>query len=113
MDKDIKPIIELKGYENGINIAEYVNENIYMFGGEHIEATLKLEDDRAVSYVIDWFGRNARVYQKEGTLLADVKTNEMALVYWSLQYGEVVEVLSPDSTREKIKEIITKMYKKY
>ena len=87
VDKDIKPIIELKGYENGINIAEYVNENIYMFGGEHIEATLKLEDDRAVSYVIDWFGRNARVYQKEGTLLADVKTNEMALVYWSLQYG--------------------------
>lgn len=113
IDSDIKPITEIKGYDKGIDIAKYVNENIYMFGGEHIEALLKIENEKAVSYVYEWFGKNARVYEKNSTIFADVKTNEMALVYWALQYGESVEVISPDSTRQKIKDIITKMYKKY
>ena len=113
LEQGIKPITSLKGCEGGVDIAKYVNENIYMFGGEHIEATLKLENENAVSYVADWFGKNARFFQKDGELYAEAKTNEMALVYWALKYGEVVEVISPESTRQKIKDIITKMYKKY
>ena len=113
VDKDIKRINEVKGYEKGINIAEYVNENIYMFGGAHVDACLRLEDEKAVNYVIDWFGKNAKIYSKNNILYADIKTNEQALIYWAMQYGEVVEIISPLSTREKMKEIINKMYKKY
>lgn len=113
VDKDIKPIKEIKGCEKGIDIASYANENIYMFGGEHVDACLKLQDQNAVNYVVDWFGRNARIYKKDNVFYTDVKANEQALIYWALQYGEVVEVLEPMSTRDKIKEIVNKLVKKY
>ena len=61
----------------------------------------------------DWFGKNASVYQKNGEIFADVKANEKAIVYWCLQYGEHVELLSPQPIREKIKSAIGNMAKRY
>ena len=53
------------------------------------------------------------LYEKEGTVFADIKANETSLVYWCLQYGENLDLLSPKETRDKIKGIIKQMCKRY
>ena len=113
LEKDAKPIEKVKGFENGLDIAKYANENIYMFSAETIDVVLKLSDEYAVGILTDWFGKNARIYQQNGEIFADVKANKKAIVYWALQYGEHFELLSPTQTREKIKSAIDNLKKKY
>ena len=113
LETDAKPITKVKGFENGLNISKYANENIYMFSADSVNATLKLYDEYTVSIILDWFGKNASVYQKNGELFADVKANDKAIVYWCLQYGEHVELLSPQVVRDKIKAAIDNMAKRY
>ena len=113
LETDSKPITKVKGFENGFDVAKYANENLYMFSADSVSATLKLYDEYAVSIIADWFGKNASIYQKNGAFFADVKANEKAIVYWCLQYGEHVELLSPQQIRDKIKLQIEKLKDKY
>lgn len=113
LETEAKPITKVRGFENGLDIAKYANENIYMFSADTVSATLKLYDEYAIGIVTDWFGKNASVYQKGGELFADVKSNEKAIVYWCLQYGDHIELLSPTETRDKIKTEIEKLRNKY
>jgi predicted DNA-binding transcriptional regulator YafY len=113
LDKPAKPISQIKGFEKGLDIAKYANENIYMFSADSVNATLKLLDEYTVSILADWFGSNVSIYLKNGELFADVKANEKAIVYWCLQYGEHVELVSPKPIREQIKSAIETMAKRY
>ncbi|MBE5738955.1 MAG: WYL domain-containing protein [Clostridiales bacterium] len=113
LDTDIKPITKLKDCENGLDKAKFINENIYMFNNQTVSAVIKVGDEYAVNYIVDWFGKDARLYSKDGDILASVRVNEQALIYWCLQYGESVELVSPETTREKIKDIVKILYKKY
>lgn len=113
LDSDIKPITAVKGYEKGIDIAKYTNEHIYAFGKETVSATLRLSGEQSVGYIVDWFGKSARIYKENDILYADVESNEQALIYWCLQYGEHVELLRPAKTREQIKEKVNNLTMKY
>lgn len=113
LDSDIKPITAVKGCEKGLDIAKYTNEHIYMFSKETVRATLKLSGEIAVGYVVDWFGENVRLFKRDGDLFAEVTANEQALIYWCLQYGEHIELVTPEKTRKAIKEKIENILKKY
>lgn len=113
LETDAKPITMVDGFENGFDIAKYSNENIYMITSESVDATLKLFNEYAVTIITDWFGSKASFYKKDENLYADIKANEKALIYWCLQYGYEVELLSPQSTREKIKAEIKTLNEKY
>ncbi len=113
LDTDIKPIKQVKGFENGLDIAKYANENIYMFATNSVNATIQIYDDWATAYVEEWFGKNATFYEKDNKIYADVVANESSLIYWCLQYGEVIELITPTTTREKIKDILKEMSKRY
>lgn len=113
LNNEQKPLNNLKGYENGIDISKYINEHVYLFGDKTVNATLKLSDENALTYVVEWFGENAKIYKKENTFFADITSSEKALIYWCLQYGESVELLFPKQTRDKIKSILDKVNKKY
>lgn len=107
------PIDTIKGCKNCLDIAKYVNENIYAFTGDSVKSTLRLFDDSAYNAVVEWFGEGVRTYTKECGTYAEVRVNEMALIYWALQYGNGVEVLSPQSTRDKIKSAVCKLAERY
>lgn len=113
LDTDIKPIKQVKGFENGLDIAKYANENIYMFATNSVNATIQIYDDWATAYVEEWFGKNARFYEKDNKIYADIIANESSLIYWCLQYGEVIEITEPKQCREKIKDILKEMSKRY
>lgn len=113
LDTPIKPVTLVKGFENGLDIAKYANENIYMFATKTINATVKMYSEWATTYVEEWFGKNANLYEKENSIFADITANETSLIYWCLQYGEDIELLSPKDTRDKIKEIVKQINKRY
>lgn len=114
LDDDVKPITKLKDCEKGVDIAKYVNEHIYAFGKNTIKATLKLSGEHAVSYVVDWFGNDISFYKKDdNSIYVDIEVNEQALIYWCLQYGENIELVSPVATRNKIVNSLEKILKKY
>lgn len=116
-EENITPIHKLKNYENGIDIARYANENIYMFGDEAIEVTLKLNNELMLNNLIEWFGENVNIYKKEEegkkVKYAVVKVSENSIIYWSLQYGMNVEIMAPDSTRKKIGDMAKIIADKY
>ena len=113
LDEERKPITNIKGFERGIDISKYINEHIYVFGDKTINATIKLADDNSITYVMEWFGKNAKIYKKNDVIYADIVSSEKALVYWCLQYGESVELTEPTETRNKIKEKVKMICEKY
>lgn len=114
LDTQIKPQTELAGRENKIDITKYINENIYMFGDKVVTAQIKiLNCQNGISIVKEWFGENSIIDTKEGETYAKVTANEQALIYWCLQYGDLVTLLSPTDTKEKITRQIENMRKNY
>ena len=113
LDTPIKPITKLKNCEKGVDMAEYANQNIYLFHNKIITATLKILNDYSAEYIVEWFGNKARLYLKDETLFADVMVNEQAIIYWCLQYGENIELVSPKETRNEITKILNNVLKNY
>ena len=114
--KDDWPIKNMKDLEEGpknFSISKYLNDHIYMFGGDVIEAELELDGDWGILIVKDWFGENAKLSHKDGKVYIKVKCNEMALYYWIMQYSDCVKVISPASLVEKTKEGLHKALERY
>lgn len=113
LDEEVAPVTNLAGYERGIDEVKYINEHVYMFGGDIVNSHIKLLSDRAISAVYEWFGDNTRIIYSGGEYFALVKSDEQALCYWALQYGELVEVVKPESLVNKIKEKISLLNQAY
>lgn len=98
--KDLDP--KFKDFE----MRDYINNHIYFYGGEVIEAKIKLKNEHAVLFVKDWFNNNANIINENDTIYALIKGNENAILFWCLQYLQVVKVMSPISLKDKIKNIL-------
>lgn len=106
------PIKDAIGSDD-FSITEYLNEHIYLFGDEVIDAILELKDNNSILYVKDWFGDKAQILKEDGQLMAKIRCDERALYYWVLQYSEQVTVISPPSFINKIKEGLKTALEKY
>ncbi len=111
-DWPIKPIETLQGIGD-FDIAEYLNEHIYMLGGNTIDATLRIDRPQGIQYLRDWFGDKARIREKDGVLQAKLKCNENALFYWLMQYGDDFTALEPDHLVTWIREYAQRQIDKY
>lgn len=113
-DWPIKRIESLEGMKDKrFSLSEYLNDHIYLFGGDIITAELEIEEEWAIQYVKDWFGDKAKLRIKDEKIVATVKCNETALIYWILQYGEFMKVLSPSSLIDKVLETAHRTIDKY
>ena len=112
LDEDVKPIDKLVGGEN-FSIKDYIKEHIYMMSGKTVDAKVKIEKAERVNDFVDWFGKDVFFKKENEDIIARLKVNEEALIYWSLQYGEHIEVLEPFETRQKIKQTLDKILNKY
>lgn len=65
-DWPIKNMKDLKEGPKNFSISKYLNDHIYMFGGDVIEAELELDGDWGILIVKDWFGENAKLSHKDG-----------------------------------------------
>lgn len=107
---DPKTLKEFKDYQS---ISDYINDHIYMFGGETIEAVMELKQPYVVQYIYDWFGKNAKIYKENDKLIARVKCDKIAFFYWVMQYGEHLHMLSPQSMIDWVKEAANAILENY
>ena len=112
-DWPIKKMADLKDGPKDFSISKYINDHIYLFGGDTVDALLELDGDWAVVIVKDWFGENAKISHKDKKIYVDVRCNEIALYYWIMQYSDCVKVISPVSLVDKVKEGLTNALKRY
>lgn len=113
LEDKIKPMRQVKGLENGLNLPKHMAEHIYMFSGDSIYA--KIRADRfLMTELVDWFGKDFQILKEtDDSIEFRVLINEKAIRFWALQYGPYVEVLEPPSLRDQLKEDITAMSEKY
>ncbi len=113
LDEKVKPMKEISELKDGLNLPKHMAEHIYMFGGPSAAIQLKTTADM-MTELTDWFGTDFTIMKQKGEeITIRLICNENAMRYWSLQYGPYVEVLKPESLRNKIREDVQGMYRKY
>ena len=113
LEAKIKPIKSLKGYENGLNLKEYLAEHFYMFHGESIHIKLKAHES-LMDNLVDSFGKEFRVEPAgDDEIVVSLKCNPDTFFYWAMQYGLNIEVLEPESMRERIRNACVDIQRKY
>lgn len=111
-----KPITQIKGYENGLNLGKLNSRLPYLFedANERIEFETTIPESGIIDNVIDWFGRDVGIKEfGEGNFRFTVNASPKAMRFWILQFGRYVKVLSPLSLVEQIKSDILAMQKIY
>lgn len=112
-DVPVKPMKKIAGLEKGLDLPKHMAEHIYMFNGESIFVKFRAKS-YIVGQIIDWFGRDVRFYNDNyDTVDVLVQVNEQAMLFWTLQYGQYVEILEPVGLREKVRIAILEMVEKY
>lgn len=108
-----KPIKNLPGQENGLDLPRHLSEHIYMFSGASVNVQMQVPQ-HLMNELVDWFGKDFRIVsQQEGDMVIAVKCNRQAMVYWALQYGPYAQVLSPADLRQELAEKVGEMYQRY
>ncbi|MDR3308062.1 MAG: WYL domain-containing protein [Coriobacteriales bacterium] len=113
LETPVKPIKDLPGFANGLDLPRHMAEHVYMFSGD--SATVRFRINRAaLMHVFDWFGNDVRFTNTTNdTVDVTVRVNQKAMLYWSLQFGEHVEVLDPPSLRAQLHAAAQKIADKY
>lgn len=112
LETPIKPMEKLDDVEN-FDISEYINEHIYMFSGKTISALIKITNPKVINDVVDWYGENINIKEKEDGIYIEFKVNEQAFLYWALQYGMNIEIIKPVATRKKYITMLEEIMNKY
>ena len=113
LEERVKQMKDVPELACGLNLPRHMAEHIYMFIGPSIPVKLLTTKDM-MSDLVDWFGTEFSVIKKdEEKIIVRVNCNEKAMKFWALQYGPYVEVLEPESLRNRIKEDIAYMSKRY
>lgn len=112
LDEQVKNITSLNNMED-FTIKNYIKENIYMTFGETINATIKIDNEKFINDVVDWFGKDIKVKKQDNETFVEIKANDNSLIYWALQYGEHVEIVKPVELRERFKNVLANINKKY
>lgn len=108
-----KPTEELYPMNTYDEVNSYLKESLYMFSGGRDQVMFIIEES-ILREVFDWFGFEVELKEKANNKI-EVKAlvNLNAMYYWSLQYGNHVEVIRPIELRERIQNTINNMQKIY
>jgi predicted DNA-binding transcriptional regulator YafY len=113
LDVKATPLKTLHHYENGLDLPKHMAEHLYMFTGEGQRVRLKVNKDK-LNEVYDWFGEGlAFANETEDEVEVLVTANENAMLFWALQFSDLVEILEPAALRERLFEAGNAIATKY
>lgn len=113
IDEPLTPIRSIKGNVNGLDYKKYASSLPYMFTDD-IERITFICDGKIIDQVIDWFGKDITVSDMgDDKYEITVFASPNAMEYWAMQYLNFVEIKSPNSLREKIKQNLKIAQEKY
>ncbi|MGN1318097.1 MAG: helix-turn-helix transcriptional regulator [Lachnospirales bacterium] len=113
LDTPAKPIKEVKGCENGLNLPQLMAEHIYMFSGESATVIFKAKK-YIITDIIDWFGTDVNFSDETcDEIRVSVFVNLNAMKFWAMQYANHIKVISPQSLVDEIKADLKSALEKY
>jgi len=113
LDSKAKPKNQVEGLENGLDLQDYVYQNLNMFTDE-AKDTEFLTDKKYVALIIDFFGRHVTFREQEdGTVSCRLKVSSMAMKHWAVEHANIVKVVSPQPLVEEIRKEIRKANELY
>ena len=113
IDEAATPLHTIKGYGNGINYRDISSSLPYMFS-DKTESVSFLAVEGIIDQIIDWFGYDILIEpQDSGKVKVTVKVSQNAMEYWAMQYLNYVEILYPESLRNKIENNLVKAVERY
>ena len=113
LDTSAKPKTQVKGLENGLDLSEYVYQNLNMFTSppEDVEFIVRKS---YVPLVIDFFGKHVSFFDRgDGSYNCRLKVSRDAMLHWAAEHAGIVRVVSPESLVEEIREEIRKANENY
>ena len=97
----------------GVDVGDYVTKHPLMFSSDVVPVELKMDKNQIIR-LIEAFGANfTTLAETEEYLTVKVCAGELDMFHWAIQYGRFVEVLSPQSLRDSIRNHIEGMALKY
>ncbi len=113
LDDVAKPLRENEGFEKGIDYNAFVTSLPYMYNDKPVNISIKCRDFMTDT-IADWFGTDFTIKKVDSEhFIATIKASENAMLYWILQYNYRVEVISPQSLRDKVIQSLQKTLNKY
>ena len=113
LDTPAKPKNRVQGLEDGLNLQDYVYQNLNMFSGK-AEKVEFIIPQSAVSLVIDFFGKHVRFRQQEDEKIScSLLVSMEAMKHWAVQFAGIARVISPESLVEEIRREIRKAEELY
>ena len=113
MEDNATDIRTIDGYKNGIDYKRFSSSLPYMFSDEPEQIKFLIKEEWMIDQIVDWFGYDFKVEQNGEQFTVTVKASPDAMEYWSMQYLNNVEILSPMSLRERIADNIRRANEKY
>lgn len=112
--KKATPIRSVPGYENGIDYKELSSAMPYMYS-DTPEWIKLIADACIVDQIVDWFGTDVRMstLEDQDKVSVEIKASPNAMEHWAMQYINHVEIISPESLRNRIKEALESGLSKY
>jgi predicted DNA-binding transcriptional regulator YafY len=112
-DEPARPVSEVSRYINELDVADYVKRSFNMFGGDLETVILKCPGELTET-VFDRFGKDIKVFDSDGETFSfsTVAMVSEGLISFVLQF-EGVEVIRPESLREKVKTRIKELNRIY
>jgi len=106
-------ITSIEGYESGINFKNLSSAMPYMYA-DNIEKVTFKTTEQMCDQIIDWFGKDILISKENNTdITITLSVSHTAMLYWALQYCNDIEIISPQSLRNDIKNELKKAYAKY
>ena len=113
LDTPALPIRELRGFENGLQLSEYVKAHPNLWSGQTVHITFRCGKNM-MNDIVDSFGTELHIEQQpDDRILVHVHAGEEDVRLWALRFADAVEVLSPQSLRERIRETLRGALERY
>jgi len=95
------------------NVSEHIKSVFGMYGGEVVRATLRFEKG-LINSVLDRFGSDVKLREHDDKFEIVVEVSEsVVFLSWIIQFGDRAEIVSPESLRESMRDLIGKLSAKY
>lgn len=112
LDEPRRPKEEIADFRGGEGLSGHMVERVYMFSGESCRVVMRVSPD-GINDAIDWLGRDIRIEERDGFFRVETVTNRNAIKYWTMQFGEKVEILEPADLRREVGRMAENISSKY
>ena len=113
LETSVKPRSQVIGLEDGLNLQNYVYQNLNMFSGK-AEKVEFLIPKSSVSLVIDFFGKHVSFSeQADGMISCRLNVSREAMKRWAVQFASTIRVVSPPELVKEIQDELRKSAEHY